>query len=524
MKLRPVLQQLSPDALESLAKQRLSQVTDIRLPSSVLVDELAESLTSFAYISNNVILRHPPSFAIIYLILNSQDYCLPVENFASRVRDETNRMISLASRQPVFSKPKEYAFYLKILISAWEFDADINPSEANLLRALREELKITLMEHFVIEHHPDIHRFWASESAYETERNHLRNSGILYTVEDCYCIPEEIVFLIRRAWGFDLSIPQFQRLLESLNNDDLKRILESEGLGVSGTSQEKRARIIDNYVLPRTALESLGIENLRTVARGLQCRAAGNKDDLIDGLLDWLDSDEDIKILAEQNTAAIQKEEPIVSEQKELSPDSWRELLRHMTNETLYDLLSKLPDHPRGGNKERRIDTISNSPYGERTILAKLSNETLQELCRQIRINPYGVKEDKVGRILVAYKNYIPPGIIAKPEAFNLDEDENAVRVENASPIPLASQLRLLPSVKIEFEFLDESEQIVLSYLMDFKSMSDPELEKLIQRFRLPWILPKAQMSELVEKLNNNGRNIIDTRALGDHNIYEIIK
>jgi len=40
MKIRAILQQLSQDALEALARQRLSHVTDIRLPSMVLVDEL----------------------------------------------------------------------------------------------------------------------------------------------------------------------------------------------------------------------------------------------------------------------------------------------------------------------------------------------------------------------------------------------------------------------------------------------------------------------------------------------------
>jgi hypothetical protein len=61
----------------------------------------------------------------------------------------------------------------------------------------------------------------------------------------------------------------------------------------------------------------------------------------------------------------------------------------------------------------------------------------------------------------------------------------------------------------------------VLSYLLDFKSLTDPELEKLVQRFALPWFLPKAQMAELIEKLKANGRGFVQVRALGDHNIYQ---
>ena len=63
----------------------------------------------------------------------------------------------------------------------------------------------------------------------------------------------------------------------------------------------------------------------------------------------------------------------------------------------------------------------------------------------------------------------------------------------------------------------------MFSYLQDFKSLTDPELEKLIQRFALPWILPKAQMDDLIKKLRANGRGVIRVRGLGDHNIYELM-
>ena len=160
MKLRDILQQLPTEALEALARERLAQVVDIRLPHAVLVDELAEVLGSSAYVTTQVAFRHPPCFAILNLLMNSPDFALPSEGFRQKVQEETERMIALASRAPIFPKPKQYNLYLKMLSAAWEYEEDINPSEANLLRVLREQLTISVMEHFVVEHHPELHRFW----------------------------------------------------------------------------------------------------------------------------------------------------------------------------------------------------------------------------------------------------------------------------------------------------------------------------------------------------------------------------
>lgn len=521
MKLRNILQQLPQETLEALARKRLSQVTDIRLPPIVLVDELSEALSSFAYITMHVTLRPPPNFAIIHLLINAEDFSLPAENFRLRVQEETDRMVALASRRPIFPKPKEYDFYLRMLAAAWEYEEDINPSEANLLRVLREELGITLMEHFVMEHHPDLHRYWRSESAYEVERDNLLSTGILFTYEDQYMLPEELVTLIRRVWGIELSILQFQRLLDAFTNEDLKRILEQEGLTVSGTAQEKKIRIIENYVLPRAALEAVSIENLRSAARSLFCRPAGNKEEVIDNILDWLDSDEDLKAQAARESGK-EEDAAIIPEKRGLSNEAIHDLMRRLTNESLYDILARLPRQRKSGNKEQRVKRLLDSSFSEHTLLMKLTNEVLQELCRQIGINPYGAKEEKVMRVIDAYRNFTPPstglGFIPPPGKTTFVDSE----VPMVPAAQLEGQLPLLPSVRTEFPFLNEPEQIVLSYLQQFKSLSDPELDKLVQRFAMPWVLPKAQMAELIDKLRTSGHDIIKIRALGDNNIYQL--
>ncbi len=436
-------------------------------------------------------------------------------------------MVALASRSPIFPKPKQYDLYLRMLTAAWDLDNDINPSETNLLRALRGELGISLMEHFVIEHHPDLHRFWRTEHADENEGNHLRNAGILFSVEGRNVLPEETVILIRRAWGIELSGLQFRRLLDALTNEDLRNILDNEGLNISGTADEKKARILENYALPRSALEAVNIEDLREAARAILCRPYGAKEEVIENILDWLDSDEDLKAKAKAEaeaaaqTAAQKEEVVVVPETRELSSEALTHLLRRLTNESLYDILSRLPGQRKSGSKEERVKRLVGSAFSERTLLAKLNNEALHDLCREVGLNPYGPKEEKVARVLEAYRSFTPQtatlALKGIPAARPVPE-ESASRLPAAPP---ETQLPRLPSVRAEFPFLSEPEQIVLSYLLDFKSLTDPELEKLVQRFALPWFLPKAQMAELIVKLKANGREFVQVRALGDHNIYQ---
>lgn len=531
MKLKGILQLLPQESVESLARQTLSQVTDIRLPQTVLVDELSEVLGSSAYVTSQVASRHPPCFAILHLLLNAPDYSLPADGFRQKVEEETDRMIARAARIPIFPKPKQYDLYLKMLAAAWDLDNDINPSEANLLRALRGELGISLMEHFVIEHHPDLHRFWRTEQAFENERNHLRKAGIMFSLEGCNVIPEETVTLVRHAWGIELSTSQFQRLLDRLSNEDLRSILDQEGLNVSGTADEKKSRILENYVLPRVALETVITESLREAARALFCRSTGPKEEVIENILDWLDTDNDLKAKADAEAkaaadeAAQRADEILAPEKRELSAPAFEDLLRRLTNESLYDILSHLPGQRKSGTKEERIKRLLDSPFAERNLILKLNNEPLQDLCRQLGLNPYGPKDEKVGRLLEAYRAFTPNSCSL---ALNVSAPAKEVGQPDAAEslqevvAPPDTQLPRLPAVRTEFSFLSEAEQIVLSYLLDFRSLSDPELEKLVQRFAVPWFLPKGQMAELIGKLKANGKDIVQVRALGDHNIYQI--
>ncbi|MCI0416576.1 hypothetical protein L0222_27725 [bacterium] len=532
MKLREILHSLPEELIETLARDRLSQVTDIRLPKGVLIDELAEVLASSAYINSQVAFRHPPCFEILDLLLNSTEHAIPAEGFRQKVEESTERLVQMASRSPIFPKPKNYDLYLRLLYEAWDFQQDIDSSEANLLRALRNELDISLMEHFVVEHHPLLHRFWRNDQAYELERNHLRSAGVLFTVDNRYLIADETAMLVRKAWGAELSAAQFGRLLNVLSNEDLRRILEAEGLNVSGPSDEKKNRIVENYVSPRTALESLKIEAIRESSKALGCRSSGSKDDVIDAIIDWLDDDEDLKAQAAAAAFAAEEAEkqviPVTTETRILSAEAFADLLGRLTNDALYDILSRLTGLRRSGSKEERVRRLLDSPYSEHRILSRLNNEALHELCRQLTLSPYGPKEEKIGRLMQAYRSFTTQSGVLAFQLANSQLSDSSLPDSTGTTTASSTkapelQLPRLSAIRSEYPFLSEAEQVILSYLMDFKSVTDPELEKLVQRFSLPWILPKAQMEEMLHHLSEQGRIVIRVRGIGDHNIYELL-
>jgi len=518
MQLRDILHQLPQDALEGLARITLSQVADIRLPHTVLVDELSEVLDSSSYLSSQVALRHPPFFAILTLLMNAPGYSLPTEGFRQKVREETERMVTLASRSPIFPKPKNYNLYLRMLEGAWEEESGINTSEANLLRILRDELGISLMEHFIIEHHPNLHRYWRNDQSYEIERNHLRNAGILFALGDSYVLCEETVGLIRRSWGIELSELQFKRLLDAFSNEDLMAILENEGLTLSGIADEKKSRVLTNYVLPRTALLSVHLESLREVARKIGCRQSGTKEEVIENILDWLDSDEDIKKMAAREAEKKEEIKEITPEVRQITNEALTDLLNRLTQEALYDTISHLPQQRKSGVKSDRVKRLVDSPFSELTILRNLNNEILSNLCKQRFINSSGPKEEKIARLIQSYQIYIQQPVNNFKPSIESEQPNN--QLTNTPPDLL---LPHLTSVRSEYSFLNEYQQIVLSYLLDFKSITDIELEKLILRFSIPWVLLKAQMEELIGLLKTNGKDIIRVRGVGDYNIYEIL-
>jgi hypothetical protein len=496
MKLKTILESYPIEVLEKIAANKITDIGHLKLPRQALILELCEILCSYSYISSALSVHQPPCYTIVRVLLEQDDYTHEVISFKPKVLFETETLKKKAASKNVFQAKKNYDLYLKMLKTAWELDNSIDRSEANLLSALRNELYITYQEHAILEHHPDMVPFWNDSNIFERERNYLMTKGILLTFESHYILAEELVPLIKNLWGIEMDSTDFKRFLSYLTVQQLENTLKQFELPSSGDKETKIKTIMQNFILPSDIMRFLSIEELREIARETKSRVSGLKDELITNLINVFENRFDLK--PDSEVIKI----PIPVEPKLLDERIFYDLFSNLSNEELYDIASRLDGLHLSGTKQKRIDEFWNSPYSEKALLIKLSNEFLRLLCGRTGIQKSGDKKSLIERLITKYANY-------------------ETIAEKTVEIDVRKTLPQLEFVERDFSFLSADEQIVLSAIIDLKSLSEDELERLVSRYNLDWLLTKACMAELIEKLKESNKDIINVRSAGDKNIYE---
>lgn len=508
MKLKTILESYPIEVLEKIAANKISDITHLKLPKQALIQELCEILCSHSYISAALSLRQPPCFTIINILLEQDDYRYDVLSFKPKVLAETESLQKKAAAKVIFQAKKNYDLYLKMLKSAWELDNSIDRSEANILSALRLELDISYQEHAILEHHPEMIQFWNSNNIFERERNYLMSKGILLTYENQYLIAEDLVPYIKQLWNLEMNTTDYKRLLSYLTVQQLETILKQFSLPSSGDKETKIKTVIQNYILPSSVLKSLTLEELREIARAIKSRISGVKEDLISNLINVFDNHADLKQVEIETPKEIPVEPKILEERYFII------LFSNISNEDLYDIAYRLDGLHLSGTKQKRVNEFWNSPYSEKTLLGKLSNESLRTICSKTGISKSGDKKQLIERLIDKYAHF--DAIVEKNlEASRLGQQTTVEEIDVRKALPQ------LEFVERDFPFLSADERIVLSAIIDLKSMSEDELERLASRYDLNWILTKACMAELIEKLKQYKKDIINVRSKGDKNIYE---
>ncbi len=516
MKLLEILASYGTETLEQLAANKIHDIEHIKLPTEVLIDELAGHLQKFAHVQRSISLRNPPSYLILNRIIESAGHRAPVKGFKEAIRTETERLVARSTSGDGLRPKKDYGLYLRMLECAWESDESVDASEARLLQKLRDEIDISYSEHVILEHHESLQRYWYREHYYERERNHLIACGIIFPVGQDFVIPEELVPLIRKAWGYSLTRVQFERLLSYLTGQELSEILRRNESQTSGSVAEKVARIIENHVSPVRALAAVHIESLREVARKIGVQVSGSKDELIENIIDAMDDDEDLQYIAELQ----QKKAPPPIEPKSLQKQRFLDMFAALSNEQLYSIAGSLRKVRKTGAKDRRLENLWESPYSESTLLNCLSNMELYELCGDHGLKVAGSKQEKTDRLIQAFQEKVEA-----PDGETIENDPSgliAASVRSERKKSVSGDETRAADLKTRFPYLRDDELIVLSLLIETRVLSGPQLERIIARFDLPWYYPDAQMKELAEKLSQNGQDLIRRKAVGDQPIYEV--
>ncbi|SHN00045.1 hypothetical protein [Chitinophaga sp. CF418] len=85
MKLVNILDTYDTALLDQLSADKVDEAISLRLPQSVVVQEIVSALSSQSYISDKILYARPPAFAILNLILQSPSFMVEIEGFRTRV-------------------------------------------------------------------------------------------------------------------------------------------------------------------------------------------------------------------------------------------------------------------------------------------------------------------------------------------------------------------------------------------------------------------------------------------------------
>ena len=533
MRLNEILSQYSDEALDRLAADKVDEVANLRLPRSVLAEEIAVALASLSYVAQALAPTRPPTYAFLSLLLREPGHARPIEGFRELAMSEAERLSEKARDGAELSGGKNYDLYLKLLQAAWENDGAIDRSEAVLLAALRRELGIWTREHLILEHHPAIRSFWATPRAFDEARNHLLATGLVLTTESQYVIPDEVCCALRRAWEIDLEDPTYARLLDQLTNSQLRDVLEKVNLPLSGSKEERAGRVLTAMVPPTIVLDALPIGALKDLSRGQGLAVSGTKADLVTALIDHFDANRDLHVDVEEPEEQ-EPRQPEKPQPRQLEPDDLTRLLERFSLDQLYDIAATA-GLKRSGSKAERIATLVQSSWSDETLLSHVRRVDLISVARRLGTGVSGVKTDVIQRLLawaktgpaltVRQSEDATTVLLTQPQAIVRDQPSpilsTTAEVDTTSATPTPPLPPGFSQIAASFPELGHDEHVVLAFAKEARSLSEQEIERLVKHHHLGWFLTKAHMADLLARLDQSKQNPFRVRSAGSLNIYE---
>ncbi|QQK81264.1 SAP domain-containing protein [Salicibibacter cibi] len=188
--------------------------------------------------------------------------------------------------------------YTAVLNTAWKKDEALNAHEINILYTLRDEFGLTIRDHYLME--STIERFPQKGNKMHSTR-HVDNSlkdlqlrGIVLRFksdETYYVIPSDIVRVVRYEMGEELRNETYIQLLNNLNVSQLRSILSSMNINVSGKKDNLIERTLKYNILPSQALAHLSSSDLTQFLRTLEgVNISGTKEDKVQNIIDYFEN------------------------------------------------------------------------------------------------------------------------------------------------------------------------------------------------------------------------------------------
>ncbi len=441
MKIYDVLSSQKRSDLNRLAKDKIANY--VGLPIDILRDELSKVLTTYDHIKRRIQFRKPPGYTILDIITNRQDYFIPIQEIKGIVQEEIKNVIEEAKSGEALKEDKQYDLYAKMLKTAWDYQEDLLPPEANLLSALREHLNITRSEHRLLEARLEVFKF--SQTSFNREIEHFAREGIIFTHEANYIIPEEIVERIKATWGIELDPEPYRRLLNYMTSSQLYLAMGRLELTKGGSQERRINRVLEKGVKPSDLLNTLTVEDLLSIARRSKCPRKYKKDELVPTLISHVKREEDIIEPTPPPT-------PPPPEPRLVTDEAFKEALSKFTTSQLVSFLAKKKLMV-SGVKDQTIERIVNSIYSLETALDSLRTDELIDLCKLYEISARGRKAEIIERIVHYFRNYQIKGTRATAkELFSIYEDLSKQNINAYRDIGIDDKQISLPTIATDFE------------------------------------------------------------------------
>ncbi|SDQ93274.1 SAP domain-containing protein [Virgibacillus salinus] len=188
--------------------------------------------------------------------------------------------------------------YSAVLIEAWKKDDSLNTHEINILNVLRKELDLSKRDHYLLESR--IGRFPQKNNKLHTTKQiekslrNLQSRGLILRFKEdtsYYIIPKEIARIVRYEMGGELRNEVYETLLNDLNVNQLKVILTSLNINISGKKSDMIERIIKHNILPSTALNAFGTKDLSDILKNLEgAKVSGTKGERVQNIIDYYEN------------------------------------------------------------------------------------------------------------------------------------------------------------------------------------------------------------------------------------------
>ena len=391
MRLADLLAEIELEDLERLAHEHAR--ADEHLSRSQLLGTIEGVLRSHRFLQEFLLNLQPPTFAIVTLLLDAPGFSLPTAGFREAVLEETARLCKAIDSREILARDDQLRVYRRVLYQARSNDQLIDGSEAAILGVLRQELEISQVEHFLIEHHADLREFWRQDGAFVRELHTLRSAGLVYVRDGNTLLPEDLAAVIRNVLGLDMSSVAARRLYGHLSNQDLYEALSAIHAPTSGSKEERTDRLVAHMAQPRVILRvrAIGLERLRDICKEIGANVSGAKEELVNRIV--------VHVAAGRDIHRDPEPPAPVEEPRRLDEVRFMALFSSLRAQDLAAILGQF-DLRRWGPKDLQVQTLWDAHRSEETLLNALSSADIELLLRRLDLKSSGSKADRIQRAI----------------------------------------------------------------------------------------------------------------------------